>query len=72
LLIVAFFTLVERKLMASVQRRKGPSVVGYLGILQPFADGLKLIFKEFIIPNKANKFLFLFSPFFTLFLSFLN
>jgi NADH-quinone oxidoreductase subunit H len=69
---VAFFTLLERKIMASIQRRRGPNVVGLLGILQPFADGLKLLIKETIIPSKANKIIFLLAPIIALFLSFLN
>lgn len=69
LLAIAFFTLAERKAMASIQRRKGANVVGFWGFLQPFADGLKLIIKEIILPNKANKFLFIFSSSTTLFLS---
>jgi len=72
LIVVAFFTLAERKAMASIQRRKGPNVVGIFGFLQPFADGLKLVIKEIIIPAKANKFLFVFGPFITLFLSFIG
>jgi NADH-quinone oxidoreductase subunit H len=72
LIIIAFFTLAERKAMASIQRRKGPSVVGIFGFLQPFADGLKLVVKEIIIPTKANKFLFVFGSFITLFLSFIG
>ena len=55
LVSVAFFTLFERKVMASIQRRRGPNVVGLLGVLQPFADGLKLLIKETIIPSRANK-----------------
>lgn len=58
--------------MASIQRRRGPSVVGFYGILQPFADGLKLVIKEIVIPSKANKFLFFFGSFLTLFLSFIG
>lgn len=72
LIIVAFFTLAERKAMASIQRRSGPHIVGIFGFLQPFADALKLIVKEIIIPTKSNKFLFIFSPFFTIFLSFIG
>ena len=72
LIVVAFFTLAERKAMASIQRRKGPNVVGIWGFLQPFADGLKLVVKEIIIPTKANKFLFVFGPFLTLFLAFIG
>ena len=72
LIAVAFFTLLERKIMASIQRRRGPNVVGFLGFLQPFADGLKLLIKETIIPSKANKIIFLLAPIFALFLSFLN
>lgn len=69
LVAIAFFTLAERKAMASIQRRKGPNVVGIWGFLQPFADGLKLIVKEIVIPNKANKFLFILGSSLTLFLS---
>ena len=72
LISVAFFTLLERKIMASIQRRRGPNVVGLFGILQPFADGLKLLIKETIIPSKANKIIFLIAPILALFLSFLN
>src|SRR4051794_4268323 len=69
---VAFFTLFERKIMANIQRRRGPNVVGLLGILQPFADGLKLLIKETIIPSKANKIIFLLAPILALLLSFVN
>lgn len=69
---VAFFTLFERKIMASIQRRRGPNVVGFLGLLQPFADGLKLLIKETIIPSKANKIIFIFAPILALFLSFIT
>lgn len=72
LVAVAFFTLLERKIMASIQRRRGPNVVGLLGILQPFADGLKLLIKETIIPSTANKVIFIIAPIIALFLSFLN
>jgi len=65
LLTVAFFTLFERKLMSSVQRRRGPNVVGFWGFLQPIADGLKLIIKEFITPRRAMPTVFVFSPLWT-------
>ena len=69
LISVALFTLFERKIMANIQRRKGPNVVGFLGILQPFADGLKLLIKETILPSRANKILFIIAPIVSLFLS---
>jgi len=70
LLCVAFFTLAERKGMASIQRRIGPNIVGIWGVLQPFADALKLLVKEIVIPAKSNKILFLFCPLFNLCCSF--
>lgn len=69
LLAVAFFTLVERKVMGFMQRRRGPNVVGFYGVLQPLADGVKLLLKETILPSRANDILFYFSPIFTFFLS---
>lgn len=66
---VAYFTLVERKILSSIQRRKGPDVVGFLGIMQPLADGLKLFTKETIIPSNADTVLFLVAPVITFVLS---
>ena len=65
LLAVAFFTLYERTILASLQRRQGPNVVGFYGLFQALADGLKLFVKESIIPQSANSFIFLLSPVFT-------
>jgi len=59
---ISLYTLGERKLMAAAQRRVGPNVQGYHGLLQPFADGLKLILKEMIIPYKANRIIFFIAP----------
>jgi NADH-quinone oxidoreductase subunit H len=58
LISIAYFTLVERKILGFMQRRRGPNVVGFFGLLQPIADGVKLIFKETIIPTHANKVIF--------------
>jgi NADH-ubiquinone oxidoreductase chain 1 len=66
LLTVAFVTIAERKTMASMQRRLGPNIVGYYGLLQPFADALKLLIKEFISPTQANLILFFLGPIITL------
>ena len=66
---VAYMTYAERKVIAAVQLRKGPNVVGPLGLLQPMADGLKLLFKETIIPVGANRVVFLLAPMLTFILS---
>ena len=62
LVLVAYYTYAERKIIASMQGRLGPNVVGPKGLMQPFADGVKLYFKEIIIPTDSNKFLFLLAP----------
>jgi NADH-quinone oxidoreductase subunit H len=72
LISVAYFTLAERKIMGTIQRRKGPNVIGYQGLLQPLADGLKLFVKETILPSNANKALFLLAPMLTFGLSLLG
>jgi NADH-quinone oxidoreductase subunit H len=70
LIAIALLTLVERKVMAAMQRRRGPNVVGYFGLLQPFADGLKLLLKETIIPIVSNKLLIFFCSYFLFFFKF--
>ena len=72
LLTVAFVTVAERKTMASMQRRLGPNIVGYYGLLQAFADALKLILKEYISPTQANVILFFIGPVITLVFSLLG
>jgi NADH-quinone oxidoreductase subunit H len=65
LIMVAYVTYAERKVLALAQLRRGPNVVGPFGLLQPFADGLKLLSKETIIPAGANRVLFLMAPMLT-------
>ena len=72
LIAVAYFTLVERKILASIQRRRGPNVIGTFGLLQPLADGLKLFVKETILPSNADVILFIFAPILAFFLSLLS
>ena len=72
LLVVAFTTVAERKTMASMQRRLGPNIVGYYGLLQAFADALKLLLKEYVAPTQANLILFFLGPIITLIFSILG
>lgn len=62
LLAVAFFTVAERKVMGAIQRRRGPNVIGFVGLLQAIADGLKLLVKETILPSNSNLGIFLLAP----------
>ncbi|MDZ7788003.1 MAG: NADH-quinone oxidoreductase subunit NuoH [Halofilum sp. (in: g-proteobacteria)] len=62
MLSVAYLTYAERRVIGYMQRRRGPNRVGYYGLLQPIADGLKLLSKEVILPTNANRFLFLLAP----------
>jgi NADH-ubiquinone oxidoreductase chain 1 len=72
LLTVAYVTVAERKTMASMQRRLGPNIVGYYGLLQAFADALKLLLKEYVSPSQANFMLFFLGPIITLVFSLLG
>ena len=66
LFTVAYFTYAERKVIGFIQSRKGPNRVGPYGLLQPIADAIKLLFKEFIFPKNSDKFLFFLAPIFSL------
>ena len=66
LISVAYLTLAERKVMAAMQMRRGPNVVGPFGLLQPFADALKMLMKETIVPTGASRILFLTAPLLTM------
>lgn len=72
LVAIAYYTIAERKIMAAVQRRRGPNVVGFWGLLQPLADGLKLIAKEMVIPRHSNTRVFVVAPIVILTLSLIN
>lgn len=72
LLVVAFTTVAERKTMASMQRRLGPNAVGIYGLLQAFADALKLLLKEYVSPSHSNILLFFLGPVITLIFSLLG
>lgn len=65
LIAVAFFTLIERQILAAIQRRQGPNIVGFFGLFQALADGLKLFLKETILPKSSNMIIFIFAPVFT-------
>jgi len=69
LILMALLTLMERKVIGAIQLRKGPNVVGYWGIMQPFADGLKLLLKETIFPTGASKGIFVIAPILTFMLA---
>jgi NADH-quinone oxidoreductase subunit H len=69
LISVAYLTIAERKIMGSIQRRRGPNVIGFLGLLQPLADGLKLFTKETILPSNSSIIIFLIAPILTFILS---
>lgn len=69
LIAIAFYVVFERKLIGAIQRRRGPNVVGFWGVAQSLADGLKLLSKEVLVPAKANRFLFILAPILAIVLS---
>lgn len=72
LLSVAFFTVIERQLLGSMQRRQGPNVIGFFGLFQAIADGVKLLLKESVFPKNADLLIFFFAPIFTFTLALCN
>jgi len=72
LISVAYFTIAERKIMGIIQRRRGPNVIGFIGLLQPLADGLKLFVKETILPSNSSIMVFLLAPILTFLLSLIS
>jgi NADH-quinone oxidoreductase subunit H len=72
LIAVAYVTLAERKIMASMQLRKGPNVVGFYGLLQPIADGVKLFAKETVLPTHANLGIYIIAPILSLILALIS
>ncbi|MBL8659524.1 MAG: NADH-quinone oxidoreductase subunit NuoH [Rhodospirillales bacterium] len=69
MLAIAYLTFVERKVIAAMHLRKGPNVVGPFGLLQPMADGLKLLLKETVVPSRANRSVFVIAPMITFILA---
>ena len=69
LICVAYFTLLERKILGGIQRRRGPNYFGFFGVLQPLGDAVKLVSKDVVLPIRVNIMLFLFTPIFTFFIS---
>jgi NADH-quinone oxidoreductase subunit H len=72
LIAVAFFTVAERKIMGAIQRRRGPNVIGFMGLLQALADGLKLFVKETTLPSNSNLTVFILAPMLSFILSLIS